>query len=45
MQTPQELRNDFDWDRKNQNSPSKGLRVLTKNEENPERFQENFEIF
>ena len=37
--------NDFDWPGKSKQPAFKTLRVWTKNEENFENFQENFEIF
>ena len=37
--------NDFDWAGKSKQPACKNLRVWTKNEENFEKFQENFEIF
>ena len=45
MQDPQDLRNDFDLADKTKQPACKTLRVWTKNEENFEKFQENFEIF
>ena len=45
MQEHQELMNDFDCAGKTKHPASKTLRVWTKNEENFEKFQENFEIF
>ena len=45
MQDHQDLSNDFDWAGKIKQPACKILRVLTKNEENFENFQENFEIF
>ena len=39
------LMNDFDWAGKTKQPTCKTLRVMTKNEENFENFQENFEIF
>ena len=45
MQYHQDLMNDSDWAGKIKQPASKILRVWTKNEENFEHFQENFEIF
>ena len=44
MQYHQDLRNDFYLAAKIK-KPCKSLRVETKNEENSEKFQENFEAF
>ena len=45
MHAHQDLMNDSDWAGKTKQPACKGLRVWTKNEENFENFQENFEIF
>ena len=45
MQDHRDLMNDFDWAGKTKQPACKTLRVWTKNEENFENFQENFEIF
>ena len=45
MQDYQDLKNDFHWTGKSKQRAIKTLRVWTKSEENPEKFQENFEIF
>ena len=45
MKEHQHLKNDFHRAGKSKKSASKILRVWTKNEENSEKFQENFEIF
>ena len=45
MQDHQDLMNDFDWASKSKQRPAQIFRVWTKNEENFENFQENFEIF
>ena len=45
MQDNRDLMNDFDWTGKTKQPACKTLRVCTKNEENFENFQENFEIF
>ena len=44
-QDHRDLMNDFDWAGKSKQPACKTLRVLTKNEENFENFQENIEIF
>ena len=44
-QDHRDLMNDFDWGGKTRQRSCKTLRDWTKNEENFERFQENFEIF
>ena len=45
MQVNQDVMNDFDWAGKTKQPACKTLRVWTKNEENFENFQENFDIF
>ena len=45
MKDHQHLKNDFHWAGKSKQPTCKTLRVWTKNEENLEKFQENFEIF
>ena len=45
MQDHQDLMNDFDCGGKTKQPACKTLRVWTKNEENFENFQENFEIY
>ena len=45
MHAYQDLMNDFDWASNSKQIGCKVLRVWTKNEENLEKFQENFEIF
>ena len=45
MQDHRELMNDLDCAAKNKQPPCKTLRLWTKNEENFERFHENFENF
>ena len=45
MQDHPDLINDFNWAGKSKQPACKTLRVWTKNEENFEKFQENFEIF
>ena len=45
MQDHQDLINDFNWAGKIKQAACKTLRVWIKNEENFEKFQENFEIF
>ena len=45
MQDNRDLMNDFDWPGKTKQAACKTMRVLTKNEEKFEKFQENFEIF
>ena len=45
MQDHRDLMNDFDWAGKSKQPACKTLRVWTKNEDNFEKFQENFEIF
>ena len=45
MQDHRDLMNVFDWIRKTKQAACKALRVWTKNEDNFENFQENFEIF
>ena len=42
MQAHRDPMNAFDWADKTKQSTCKTLRVLTKNEENFEKFQENF---
>ena len=44
-QDHRDLMNDLDWADKTKQAAFKTLRVWTKNEENVENFQENFEIF
>ena len=44
-QDPRDLINEFDWADKTKQAAFKTLRVWTKNEENFEKLQENFEIF
>ena len=45
MQAHQDLMNEFDWEPKDKQCTCKSLRVLTKNDEKFESFQENIEIF
>ena len=45
MHAYQDLMNDFDSAGKTKQTGCKTLRAWTKNEENFENFQENFEIF
>ena len=45
MQDHTDLKNDFDWAGKTKQLACKTLSVWTKNEENFEKFQENFKIF
>ena len=45
MQANRDLMDDFDWPGKSKQCACKTCRVWTKNEENFEKFQENFEIF
>ena len=45
MQDHQDFMNDFDWAGKTKQHACRTLRVWTKNEEDFENFQENFEIF
>ena len=45
MQDHQEVIDGFHWTGEIRQPPCKVLRVSTKNEENPEKIQENFEIF
>ena len=44
-QDHRDLMNDFDWAGKSKQGACKTRRVWTKNEENFEKFQANFEIF
>ena len=44
-QVHRDLMNDFDWAGKDKQVACKTLRVWTKNEENFEKFQEDFEFF
>ena len=44
-QDHRDLMNDSDWAGKSKQPACKTLRVWTKNEQNFENFQENFEIF
>ena len=45
MQDHQDFRNDFLWAGKIKQPACKTLRFWTKNEENVEKFKENFELF
>ena len=45
MQDNRDMMNDFDWAGKTKQGACKTWRVWTKNEDNFENFQENFEIF
>ena len=45
MQEHRDLMKDFDWAGKDKQAACKTLRFWTKNEENFENFQEDFEIF
>ena len=45
MQDNRDLMNDFDWAVITKQGACKTWRVWTKNEENFEKFQENFQIF